>query len=65
MSNRACPNTKRAFNTWFKSHEWWHEDDACERLLPIYFNLAETIDAVDVEWCMDTVISVMRNEYGE
>lgn len=62
---KTTPFVRRSFNTWFVGRgEWWH-DDARERLMPIYFNLAETMDVVDVEWALDTVISVMRNEYGE
>ncbi len=65
MSNRACPNTKRAFKRWFLSRDWWHENTARDRLGPVYFALSETMNADDVEEFLDEVISVMKNEYGE
>lgn len=65
MSKRPTPKVRREFNTWFEGHDWWHDNTARERLMPIYFNLAETMDVVDVEWALDTVMSVMKNEYGE
>ena len=57
---------RRAFNEWFESHDWWHDNTARERLMATFFSLAvQDIHVVDITDAFDEVIGVMRNEYGE
>ena len=54
------------FEDWFKTHDWWHESSAEERLRDEWNALAEAgLEPIQIATVIDGIIDVMRNEYGE
>jgi hypothetical protein len=54
------------FREWFDQSDWWKVNSASDRLSPVWSELERRgMSGEEIAETLDTVIGVIRDEYGE